>query len=177
MIREINFLYEDKNYELLDCTIFDNEFKSPTTIIAAGKNLQERLLDKDGNYISKDAKRVDELVSYFLSDNEMKKSLECIECILFCEYNKLKYISHCHYKDMDGLIKEYKPYKPEYIMIRKRQKTENGKQESTRSVDYIPQPGHKATLKLADFTDENIFAELRKRGYSGELKYFVTLKV
>lgn len=40
-----------------------------------------------------------------------------------------------------------------------------------RPVDYTPQPGNKATLTLADFSDENLFAELRRRGYSGELRY------
>ncbi len=40
-----------------------------------------------------------------------------------------------------------------------------------RPADYNPQPGNKATLSLADFTDENLFAELRRRGYNGELRY------
>lgn len=40
-----------------------------------------------------------------------------------------------------------------------------------RPADYVPQPGNKATLTLADFTDENIFAELRRRGYNGELRF------
>ncbi len=42
---------------------------------------------------------------------------------------------------------------------------------ATRPTTYEPQPGNKATLSLADFTDENIFAELRRRGYNGELRY------
>lgn len=41
----------------------------------------------------------------------------------------------------------------------------------TRPEDYIPQQGNKATLTLADFTDENLFAEFRRRGYNGELRY------
>ncbi len=31
--------------------------------------------------------------------------------------------------------------------------------------------GNKAIPRLADFTDENIFAELRRRGFNGELRY------
>lgn len=46
--------------------------------------------------------------------------------------------------------------------------TANG---ATRAEDYVPQQGRKATLSLADFTDEEIFAELRRRSYSGELRY------
>lgn len=41
----------------------------------------------------------------------------------------------------------------------------------TRPANYIPQPGNKATFTLADFTDDSIFAELRRRGYNGELRY------
>lgn len=33
------------------------------------------------------------------------------------------------------------------------------------------QPGIKATFKISDFKDEMLFAELRRRGYKGELKY------
>lgn len=44
-------------------------------------------------------------------------------------------------------------------------------QSPKRPVDYTPQQGNKATLTLADFTDENIFAELRRRGYNGELRW------
>lgn len=52
----------------------------------------------------------------------------------------------------------------------KKQKAQNTT-ETTRSEDYVPQQGRKATLSLADFTDEEIFAELRRRSYSGELRY------
>ncbi|MCM1140777.1 MAG: hypothetical protein NC453_19580 [Muribaculum sp.] len=45
------------------------------------------------------------------------------------------------------------------------------KVEATRPEEYTPQPGNKAILSLADFTDENLFGELRRRGYNGELRY------
>lgn len=48
---------------------------------------------------------------------------------------------------------------------------------TTRPENYIAQQGNKATLCLADFTDENIFAELRRRGYSGELRYVKIMNV
>ena len=47
----------------------------------------------------------------------------------------------------------------------------------TRPEDYIPQQGNKATLTLADFTDENLFAELRRRGYNGTLRYSKVINV
>lgn len=34
-----------------------------------------------------------------------------------------------------------------------------------------PQPGIKATFRISDFEDNQLFAELRRRGYSGELHY------
>ncbi len=46
-----------------------------------------------------------------------------------------------------------------------------------RPEDYTPQPGNKATLTLADFSDDNIFAELRRRGYNGELRYSKVITV
>jgi hypothetical protein len=47
----------------------------------------------------------------------------------------------------------------------------------TRPEDYIPQQGNKATLTLADFTDDNLFGELRRRGYHGTLQYSKTINV
>lgn len=47
----------------------------------------------------------------------------------------------------------------------------------TRPTKYIPQPGVKATLTLADFDDESLFAELRRRGFTGELTYCRTIAV
>ena len=40
-----------------------------------------------------------------------------------------------------------------------------------RPVDYMAQPGYKAILSLADFEDNQLFAELRRRGYTGELRF------
>lgn len=58
-------------------------------------------------------------------------------------------------------------------------KTANKKapNNATRPADFNPQPGNKATLSLADFSDENIFAELRRRGYNGELRYSKVVNV
>lgn len=39
-----------------------------------------------------------------------------------------------------------------------------------RPENYISQQGSKATLSLADFEDSQLFAELRRRGYNGELR-------
>ena len=47
----------------------------------------------------------------------------------------------------------------------------------TRPEDYLPQQGNKATLTLADFTDDNLFAELRRRGYNGTLRYSKVINV
>lgn len=42
------------------------------------------------------------------------------------------------------------------------------KGESTkRPVNYTPQCGVKASFSLADFEDKQLFAELRRRGFSG----------
>lgn len=56
-------------------------------------------------------------------------------------------------------------------MAKQAKTTSTASKSTTRPADYQPQPGNKATLSLADFTDENIFAELRRRGYNGELRY------
>lgn len=56
-------------------------------------------------------------------------------------------------------------------MARPKLKSETESKGNTRPANYVSQPGNKAVLTLADFTDENIFAELRRRGYNGELRY------
>lgn len=48
---------------------------------------------------------------------------------------------------------------------------------SQRPADYTPQPGNKAMFTIADFSDENIFAELRRRGYNGELRFCKVITV
>lgn len=39
-----------------------------------------------------------------------------------------------------------------------------------RPAEYTPQQGSKAILSLADFEDAQLFAELRRRGFNGELR-------
>ena len=56
-------------------------------------------------------------------------------------------------------------------------KKKNKDTEQTRPEIYTPQQGNKATLSLADFTDENLFAELRRRGYNGELRFSKVITV
>lgn len=46
-----------------------------------------------------------------------------------------------------------------------------------RPDDYTPQRGFKANLSLADFEDSQLFAEMRRRGYTGELRYVKVVTV
>ncbi len=46
-----------------------------------------------------------------------------------------------------------------------------------RPAAYNPQQGSKATLTLADFEDNQLFAELRRRGYTGELRFSKVISV
>lgn len=46
-----------------------------------------------------------------------------------------------------------------------------------RPAEYQPQPGNKAILSLADFSDDNLFGELRRRGYNGELRLIKVVNV
>ena len=48
---------------------------------------------------------------------------------------------------------------------------------NVRPEVYIPQQGVKATLTLADFEDNQLFGELRRRGYAGELRYSKVITV
>lgn len=50
-------------------------------------------------------------------------------------------------------------------------------ENATRPENYIPQQGSKATLTLADFEDNQLFAELRRRGFCGELRYSKVITV
>lgn len=65
--------------------------------------------------------------------------------------------------------------------IAKKQEMAKAKKEAqecaTRPENYTPQQGHKAILSLADFTDDEIIAELRRRTYNGELRYTKVLMV
>lgn len=45
------------------------------------------------------------------------------------------------------------------------------KERRRKSSGGITQQGVKATLKMSDFDDNMLFAELRRRGYTGELRY------
>ena len=56
-------------------------------------------------------------------------------------------------------------------------KTEAQGQSPKRPDNYTPQQGNKATFSLADFTDDNLFGELRRRGYNGELRQVKIINV
>ena len=45
------------------------------------------------------------------------------------------------------------------------------KKSRSRNKIVIPQQGVKATFKISDFNDDMLFAELRRRGYTGELRF------
>lgn len=49
--------------------------------------------------------------------------------------------------------------------------------DSKRPTDYIPQQGSKAIFTLADIEDGLLFAELRRRGYTGELRFSKVITV
>ena len=45
------------------------------------------------------------------------------------------------------------------------------RKQQAKKRTRLPQPGVKATLRISDFEDNQLFAELRRRGFSGELTY------
>lgn len=49
--------------------------------------------------------------------------------------------------------------------------------ESKRPANYTPQQGLKAIFTLADIEDNLLFAELRRRGYTGELRFSKVISV
>lgn len=49
--------------------------------------------------------------------------------------------------------------------------------ESKRPTNYTPQQGSKAIFTLADIEDNLLFAELRRRGYTGELRFSKVISV
>lgn len=56
--------------------------------------------------------------------------------------------------------------------------TENRNTETkTRPANYTPQQGSKAIFTLADIEDSLLFAELRRRGYTGELRYSKVISI
>lgn len=48
---------------------------------------------------------------------------------------------------------------------------------SKHPADYLPQQGSKAIFTLADIEDSSLFAELRRRGYTGELRFSKVITV
>lgn len=48
---------------------------------------------------------------------------------------------------------------------------------SKRPTDYLPQQGSKAIFTLADIEDSLLFAELRRRDYTGELRFSKVITV
>lgn len=51
------------------------------------------------------------------------------------------------------------------------------KEKKHSKVGGITQQGVKATFKISDFDDNMLFAELRRRGYTGELRYSKVVNV
>lgn len=47
--------------------------------------------------------------------------------------------------------------------------------KSPRQNKRVPQRGVKASLSLTDFEDNQLFAEIRRRGYAGELTISKTI--
>lgn len=55
--------------------------------------------------------------------------------------------------------------------------TRKAASSNKRPENYTKQQGVKATLTLADFQDDQLFAELRRRGFSGELRFSKVISV
>lgn len=47
----------------------------------------------------------------------------------------------------------------------------------TRPAEYTPKRGKKAVLSLASFTNDQLFAELKRRGFSGNLTINKTIVI
>lgn len=112
MVSKIRFGYEGKFYDAFDVTFYDEETDSAVTRRAMDKRLEEELFGPGGDYIDKTAQNIDEDIFYFLSDEEMNKPLEDIECIIYCVYHELEYIGDCQYKAYDGTVQKYQFYNP-----------------------------------------------------------------
>lgn len=87
MVSKIRFGYEGKFYDAFDVTFYDEQINSAVTRRVADERLEEALFGSDGDYVDITAQHIDEGVFYYLSDEEMKKSLEDIECIVYCVYH------------------------------------------------------------------------------------------
>lgn len=105
---------------------------------------------------------VSDVSSEAASTSIMKKCSKCGRTLPISEFER-------HNKAKDGY----------HRFCKECGSTNKGKKQNNkyRPVSYIPQPGNKATLTLADFTDENLFAELRRRGYNGELRFSKVITV
>lgn len=112
MVSKIRFGYEGKFYDAFDVTFYDEEINSAITRRVADVRLEEALFDPYGDYVDKTAQHIDEGISYYLSDEEVKKSLEDIESIVYCVYHNKKYMGNCQYKASDGTIQKYQSYNP-----------------------------------------------------------------
>lgn len=112
MVSKIRFGYEGKFYDAFDVTFYDEEINSAITRRVADVRLEKALFDPYGDYVDKTAQHIDEGISYYLSDEEVKKSLEDIECIVYCVYHNKKYMGNCQYKASDGTIQKYQSYNP-----------------------------------------------------------------
>lgn len=112
MVSKIRFGYEGKFYDAFDVTFYDEQINSAVTRRVADERLEEALFGSDGDYVDITAQHIDEGVFYYLSDEEMKKSLEDIECIVYCVYHNKKYMGDCQYKASDGTTQKYQSYNP-----------------------------------------------------------------
>lgn len=70
----------------------------------------------------------------------------------------------------DGLHRECKECVKERQRKRYVLKKMTFNKRETRTI--FPQQGIKATLSLGDFEDSQLIAELRRRGYSGEIQFY-----
>ena len=49
--------------------------------------------------------------------------------------------------------------------------------DEARPATYVPKKGKKAVLSLKDFSNEDLFAELKRRGFSGNLTINKTIVI
>lgn len=112
MVSKIRLGYEGKFYDAFDITIHNDRTNSETTLRVADKRLDEALFGPDGDYVDNMAQNLDEEIFYFLSEDEMKKSCEDLECMVYCMWNEVKYIGDCQCQTSDGTIHKYQSYNP-----------------------------------------------------------------